>query len=127
MATIRRFENLQAWQKARELVRDVYKICTTERLNKDYGLKDQLRRAAVSSMSNIAEGFARSSDKDYAHFLDMAKGSLLEVQSLFYVSLDVGYIERDEFEKLFKLADETISLVSGFASYLCKSPQTSGS
>jgi four helix bundle protein len=124
MATIRRFENLQAWQKARELVREVYKTCTTGRLNRDYGLKDQLCRAAVSSMSNIAEGFARSSDKDYAHFLDMAKGSVLEVQSLFYVSLDVGYIEKNEFEKLYKLADETISLISGFASYLRKSSKT---
>jgi four helix bundle protein len=75
-------------------------------------------------MSNIAEGFARSSDKDYAHFLDMAKGSVLEVQSLFYVSLDVGYIEKNEFEKLYKLADETISLISGFASYLRKSSKT---
>ena len=73
MATIRRFEDLQAWQKARELVREIYTACAHGRLNRDFGLKDQLCRAAVSAMSNIAEGFARPSDRDFTHFLDIAK------------------------------------------------------
>jgi four helix bundle protein len=63
MATIKRFEDIQAWQKARELVREVYLVCASEHLSKDFGLRDQLCRAAVSSMSNIAEGFSRMSQK----------------------------------------------------------------
>lgn len=118
MATIKRFEDIQAWQQARELVRETYFTCAAGRLSKDFALRGQLCRAAVSSMSNVAEGFSRPSEKDFAHFLDMARGSVLEVQSLLYVALDVGYIEKDEFERLYKLADETVSLIGGLASYL---------
>jgi len=118
MATIRRVEDIQAWQKARELVREIYKTCAEGALTKDFGLRDQLRRAAVSSMANVAEGFARKSDKDFAHFLDIAKGSAIEVQSLLYVALDVGYIDGGEFERLHRLADEAASLIGGLTSYL---------
>jgi len=69
-------------------------------------------------MSNIAEGFARKSDRDLAHFLDIAKGSATEVQSLLYVALDVGYVARDEFDRVYKLAAEAASLISGLTSYL---------
>jgi len=120
MATIRRFEDLRAWKKARELVREIYGLCEDGALKKDFGLRDQLCRAAVSCMSNIAEGFGRKSDKDFAHFLDMAKGSAVEVQSLVYVALDVGYIQEAEFRRLSTLADETASLVGGLSSYLRK-------
>lgn len=75
-------EDIHAWQKARELVREVHKTCHDGKLKRDFGLQDQLRRAAVSSMSNIAEGFARKSDREFAHFLDIAKDSATEVQSL---------------------------------------------
>jgi len=118
MATIERFEDVQAWQKARELVREIYRTCAEGRLSRDFGLRDQLCRAAVSSMSNVAEGFARHSDRDFAHFLDIARGSVMEVKSLLYVALDVGYIEKDEFEKLYKRADEAAAFVSKFTSYL---------
>jgi len=118
MATIGRFEDIQAWQKARELVSEIYKICAGGHFSKDFGLKDQICRAAVSSMSNIAEGFAKKGDKDFAHFLDIARGSAVEVQSLLYVALDVGYIEKSGFEKLYKMTDETASLIGGFTSYL---------
>lgn len=87
-------------------------------LKKNFGLKDQLCRAAVSSMSNIAEGFARKTDRDFAHFLDVAKGAAIETQSLLYVALDIGYIAPDEFRRLYKLAEETVSLIGGFTSYL---------
>ena len=122
MPTVRRFEDLQAWQKARELVREIYTTSADGRLSKDFGLRDQVCRAAVSAMSNVAEGFARGSDKDFAHFLDIARGSSLEVQSLLYVALDVGYIDQQQFERLYKLADETVSLIIGFSSYLRKRP-----
>ncbi len=87
-------------------------------MKRDFGLKDQLCRAAVSSMSNVAEGFTRKSDKDFAHFLDVAKGSTVEVQSLLYVALDIGYLARSEFQRLHKIAEETASLIGGFTSYL---------
>jgi four helix bundle protein len=115
---MRYFEEIQAWQKARELVREIYKTCQDGKLKRDFGLRDQICRAAVSSMSNIAEGFARKSDRDFAHFLDIAKGSATEVQSLLYVALDVGYVTRDEFDRVYKLAAEAASLIGGLTSYL---------
>jgi len=118
MATIERFEDVQAWQKAREFVGEVYKLRSNGQLSKDFGLRDQLCRAAVSSMSNVAEGFARNSDKDFAHFLDVARGSVMEVQSLLYVALDIGYIEKNEFERLYQLGSETSLLIGGLISYL---------
>jgi four helix bundle protein len=118
MATIRRIEDIQAWRKARELVREIYKTCADGALKRDFGLRDQLCRAAVSSMSNIAEGFGRKSDKDSARFLDMARGSVVEVQSLLYVALDVHYIDAREFQRLNGIADETASLIGGLTSYL---------
>jgi len=120
MAAIKQFEDIQAWQQARELVREVYKACAEGRLSRDFGLRDQLCRAAVSSMSNVAEGFAKKSDRDFAHFLDIARGSITEVQSLLYVALDVGYIEKGEFERLYELAEATASFIGGFTSYLRK-------
>src|SRR5436853_5603866 len=118
MASIKRFEGIIAWQKAKELVREIYKICCDGRFSRDFGLKDQICRAAVSSMSNVAEGFGRKSSKDFAHFLDVARGSTLEVQSLLFVARDLKYIESAEFEKLYGIAEETISLIGGFTSYL---------
>jgi four helix bundle protein len=99
---IKRFEEIKAWQKARELVAEVYRICVAGPIARDYGLKDQLCRAAVSSMSNIAEGFARRTDKDFAHFLDVAKGSAVEVQSLLYVALDVVISRKENFRSCTK-------------------------
>jgi four helix bundle protein len=118
MAGIKRFEEIMAWQKGRELVRETYRICGMAPFSKDFGLKDQICRAAVSSMTNVAEGFGRKSSKDFAHFLDVARGSALEVQSLLYVARDLNYIRPAEFEKLYKIAQETISLIAGFTSYL---------
>ena len=117
---MRCFEEIQGWQKSRELVREIYKTCQGGRLKTDFGLRDQICRAAVSSMSNIAEGFARKNDKEFARFLDIAKGSAAEVQSLLYVALDVGYVARNEFDRLHKLAGEAASLISGLTSYLRK-------
>jgi four helix bundle protein len=120
MAAIRRFEDIQAWQQARILVREVYKACAKGRLSRDFGLKDQLWRAALSSMSNIAEGFAKKSDRDFARFLDIARGSITGVQSLLYVALDIEYIDKNEFDQLRAMTEKTASLVSGLTSYLRK-------
>jgi len=123
MGTIRRFEDIQAWQKARGLVREIYKICAKGRLPQDFGLKDQLCRSAVSSMSNIAEGFARKTDREFAHFLDVATGSAIETQSLLYVALHVGYLEVDRFRDLYRITEETASLIGGLTSYLRNGPR----
>ena len=118
MASIRRFEDIIAWQRARELVRAVYCVCAEGRLSKHFGLRDQMCRAAVSVMTNVAEGFGRRTGGDFAHFLDVARASALEVESLLYVAQDLEYIQDTDFEKLYKLADETVSLIAGFTSYL---------
>lgn len=118
MATIRRFEEIQAWQKARELVGEIYRISGSENFQRDYGLRNQICRAAVSSMSNIAEGFARRTSRDFAHFLDVARGSAVEVQSLLYVAFDVKYISSGQLKTMYTMADEVIALVGGLTSYL---------
>src|SRR5215208_745789 len=118
MAGVQRFEDIEAWQRARELVREVYLACDQGKLRRDFGLRDQLTRAAVSVMNNIAEGFGRDSHQDFARFLDIARGSAAEVQSLLYVASDVGYIERSDFERLFTLASRTASLIARFSAYL---------
>jgi four helix bundle protein len=118
MATIRRFEEIQAWQKARELVGEIYRISGSENFQRDYGLRNQICRAAVSSMSNIAEGFARRTSRDFAHFLDVARGSAVEVQSLLYVAFDVKYISSGQLKTMYTTADEVIALVGGLTSYL---------
>ncbi|HMQ55696.1 MAG TPA: four helix bundle protein [Anaerolineae bacterium] len=121
MATINRFEDIQAWQKARELTTLVYQCTRQEAFARDFGLRDQIRRAAVSAMSNIAEGFGRDSNRDFIQFLSIAKASVSEVQSQLYVALDQAYINRDQFEQAYQLCGETIRVLSGFIVYLKQS------
>ncbi len=97
---IRSFEDLVVWQKAIAFVKQVYLITDEGELKRDFGLKDQLRRAAVSIPTNIAEGFERSSRKEYLLFLNIAKGSSGEVRSLCRVSFDVGYLSRSTYDDL---------------------------
>jgi four helix bundle protein len=117
MATIKRFEEIGGWKKARELVKCVYAASNAGAFARDFELRSQLRRTAVSVMSNTAEGFGRHGDKDFAHFLSIAQGSALAVQSLLYVALDLAYLEQAEFDKLSRLADEAAALIIKFASY----------
>ena len=117
---IKKFEDIKAWQKARELVREIYKITNNENFAKDFSLKDQIRRAAISSMSNICEGFSRQTDKEFIHFLYVSKGSTSEVQSLLYAALDLSYISDEGFDRIYGLAEETVKLISGFIIYLKK-------
>lgn len=118
MGGIRRFEEIRAWQKARELTRAIYHLTSDGPLARDFVLRDQLRRAALSAMTNIAEGFGRRTKADFAHFLDQARGSAVEVQSLLYVALDVAYITQQQFDQHYALAADTISLIAAFTSYL---------
>ena len=100
MATIKRFIDLAVWQKGRELVREIYRLTNEGEFSKDWGLKDQIRRASVSICSNIAEGFERSGNKEFSHFLWIAKGSTGEVSSQFYHARDCGYIDETTFNEL---------------------------
>jgi four helix bundle protein len=100
MTRIRTFEDLIVCQKAITFVKQVYMITEVGELKRDFGLKDQLRRAAVSIPTNIAEGFERSSHKEYLLFLNIAKGSAGEVRSLCRVSFDVGYLNRSTYDEL---------------------------
>ncbi len=118
-----RFEDIVSWKEARELTRTVYAVTTRGQFSKDFGLRDQIQRAAVSSMSNIAEGFDGGSDKVFINFLNYAYRSGTEVQSLLYVALDAGYISKKEFQNGFDQAMKTKSLIGGLMRYLRGSGQ----
>jgi len=118
MATFRRFEDIEAWQSARRLTRELYAISQRGRFSKDYGLGGQLRRAAVSILSNIAEGFERDGTGEFIQFLAMAKGSVGEVRAQLYVALDQAYIDQGTFGALDGLACETSRMLAGLMRYL---------
>lgn len=122
MARIERFEDIEAWKKARILVRRVYGVCSVEGFKRDYGLMDQMRRAAVSIMANIAEGFARRTTKEFINFLGMAHASAAELHSHLYVALDQQYISNEDFQHLYAPADEVSRMIPAFISYLRNSP-----
>ncbi len=123
MSTIQRFEDIQAWQKTRELVQGIYAVTKQEAFAKDFGLKDQIRRAAVSIMLNIAEGFARRTDREFAQFLFQAHGSAAEVQAALYVALDQQYVSSEQFQKLYHQAETISKMPLTFTQYLLKPPQ----
>ncbi len=112
MATIQRFEDLICWQKARELTREVYKEFKS---CKDYGFTDQIQRASVSVLSNIAEGFERGTKAEFLNYLYIAKGSAGEVRAQLYVALDVGYLHMEKFKHLSALAADCSRLIQSFA------------
>ena len=121
MATFHRFEDIDAWQKARELTRVVYAASGSGSFSKDFALRDQIRRAVISVMSNIAEGFERGGNKEFLQFLSTAKGSAGEVRAQLYVALDQQYLTQDTFEHLSDLAVQTSRMLSGLMTYLQKS------
>ena len=115
---IERFEDLKCWQKARFLAIEVYKITNNPSFSKDYGLKDQIRRAAVSVPSNIAEGFERGGNKELIQFLYIAKGSCGEVRTQLYLAKDFGYLSESEFQNLLNISVDITKLCLGFINYL---------
>lgn len=122
MSSIERFEDILAWQKARELTKQVYESARTGLFSRDYGLRDQIQRASVSVMANIAEGFERGGDKEFGQFLSNSKASCGELKSHLYVALDQGYFDAGAFDELHAGADEVGRLVNGFMGYLRNSP-----
>jgi four helix bundle protein len=117
----RRFEELEVWQRSRHLARLVYELTGKGDFGRDFGLRDQMRRAAVSVMSNIAEGFERGGDREFHQFLANAKGSAGEVRSQLYVALDAGHIDEDQFTELYVLTTDTGKLLAGLMRYLSNS------
>ena len=116
---ITRFEDIEAWQEARKLVKLVYEaINANKEFKRDYRLTGQIQGAAVSTMSNIAEGFSRKSNKEFIQYLFISKSSAAEVQSHLYVAIDQAYITQTDFEKLYAQADVVSKLDSGFIKYL---------
>jgi four helix bundle protein len=115
---IRRFEDIQAWQEARILTKRIYELTREGPLFKDFGLRDQIQRASVSIMANIAEGFDCDSHAEFARFLGFARRSAVEVQSLLYAALDAGYITSETFKTTYDQANKTKAMVSAFKSSL---------
>ncbi len=120
MTAITRFEEIEAWKTARQLTLLVYKMTEQGSFAKDFGLKDQIRRAAVSVMSNIAEGFESRTNTQFINYLGHAKGSSGEVRSQLYVVLDLKYAPQEQFDKAFELADKASRQIRRFIEYLEK-------
>ena len=118
--SIKKFEDIEAWQKARYLVKEVYVKTNKGIFAKDFALRNQMRRCALSVVSNIAEGFARRTDKEFIQFLYIAHGSLAELESQLYIALDLGYIDDEDFKFLYSSCIEISKMTMGFIKYLSK-------
>jgi four helix bundle protein len=114
MAIISRFEDIEGWQEARKLVKMVYKLTTVGAFAKDFGLRDQIQRASVSAMTNIAEGFDCESKAEFARFLGIARRSAVEVQSLLYTAFDIEYITEVQLKEHYEQARKTKALIGAF-------------
>ena len=115
---ITRFEDIECWQEARKIVNRVYRVCRANAFRRDYSFIDQIKRAAISIMANIAEGFSRKGNKEFIQFLFIAKSSAAELQSHLYVALDQKYIEKSEFDDLYEIVEKVQRQISNFIKYL---------
>lgn len=120
MATFRKFEEITAWQKAREITKRVYQVSNSCDFSKDFSLRDQIKRASISVMANIAEGHGRRSRNEFANFLNISRGSAIEVQSHLYVALDLGYISERDFSDIYAMLDEVSRMTVALSQYLRK-------
>ena len=119
---ITRFEDIEEWKLARSLTHQVYSAVQSEKFAKDFGLRDQVTRAAVSVMSNIAEGFNSGSNAEFIRFLRYAQRSCSEVQSQLYVAIDQRYISRELFQEMYEIAEKTAAKIGAFIKYLLNNP-----
>lgn len=118
MARIIKFEQIESWKLARVFANQIYQVTGTGNFARDFGLRDQVRRAAISILSNIAEGFERSGDNEFLEFLSVAKGSCGEARAQLYIALDQGYISVTQFENLSNTSNNVSQLISGLMKYL---------
>ena len=121
MATFKRFEDIEAWQKGRELTQEIYKVTDDRAFSRDFNLCNQLRRASVSVMSNIAEGYERSGTNEFIQFLSIAKGSVGEIKTQLYIALDQRYIDGQVFEHLSERLSHIAGMISNLMNYLRRS------
>ena len=121
MATIAKFEDIEAWKLARESTRLIYGLSSVGGFSRDFPLRDQIRRSAISTMSNIAEGFEREGNKEFLNFLSIAKGSCAESRAQLYIALDCSYISEADFQMANRKLEETGKLIGGFMRYLANS------
>jgi four helix bundle protein len=121
---IERFEDIESWEKARELTKSMYVLTRRNEFAKEYGLKDQIQRACVSIMANIAEGFDSGSKKSFIVFMRYAYRSAFEVQSLLYITFDCNYITKNEFDDSIMLTGDIKNLIGGFIQYLQKNKES---
>ena len=122
---IERFEDIRAWQQARELANLVYALTEQGNFTRDFGLRDQIRDAAGSIMHNIAEGFDDGSDAEFIHFLKYSRRSASEVQSEIYLALDRKYVSAEDFQRVYDMATTTKKSINAFIAYLRKSKRGS--
>ena len=115
---VKYFEDLEVWKEARRLTQQIYQATKDSRFSKDFGLRDQIRRAAVSVMSNIAEGFERGGNQEFVQFVYIAKGSCGEVRSQLYVALDQEYVGREMFDQMFNSLKRLSGMISNLIDYL---------
>jgi four helix bundle protein len=120
MALIKKFEDIIGWQEARKLVKEIYKITNEGSFARDFGMRDQIQRAAVSVMTNIAEGFDCDSQIEFARFLGYSRRSAVEVQSLLYAALDIGYINQVTFDTQYQQTEKAKALIGGLKTSLKK-------
>ena len=113
MAKVEKFEDLIAWQKARQLMNNVYEVSRVGKFGKDYRLAAQIQAASISVMANIAEGFDRGRRAEFHQFLSIAKGSCSEVRSHLYAALDVGYLSKNQFDPICELSEEVSRIING--------------
>jgi four helix bundle protein len=121
MAGFKSFEDIKARQKAREVTRAIYRATTNGDFSKDYDLKSQIRRASISIMANIAEGFGRRSDKEFANFLNISHASACEVQSHLYIALGMNYTNQEDFKNLYDSLNEITRMLYALCEHLRKS------
>lgn len=121
MATIKRFYDLEGWKKARELNTKIYQLTNNELFKRDFALIGQIRRASISIMANLAEGFGRKGNKEFLQYISISTASACELQSHLFIALDIGYINKEEFEETFKLTDETLRIMNGLSTYIINS------
>ena len=118
MAKFEGFEEIEAWQKAYSVTLEIYQVTEEARFARDFGLRDQIRRASVSVMANIAEGHGRKSNSEFANFLNIAHGSVAETQSHLYIALDLGYLDQPNFSELYSLLEEVARMTMALMKHL---------
>ena len=118
MAGFKKFEEIIAWQKARRVTKRIYESTSERSFSRDFALRDQIRRSAISIMANIAEGQGRNSDKEFANFLNISHASVAETQSHLYVAVDLGYIAAGDFGEIYEQLEEIAKMTMGLMKHL---------